>query len=206
MRMSASALRIPSMTKARTSAFPIAGEKCNLMFSRKKRSRCYEEGFPLGPCQKHSGMPLLLRASHKCDICGLTLCKENRDPSALEMLLTYSRCIFQDDVDDWSTEASHMRDVYGQAACTIAATAAKNSDEGLFFERTPELLGPREIRATWTPTVGHVERDAFTFPPAGLFWCDRETIWTDGVERAPLSSRAWYVSRGEDGSPSWSLP
>jgi hypothetical protein len=45
-------------------------------------------------------------------------------------------CIIQDDLDDWSREASRMAQIYSQAAFTICADAASSTDQGLFQERT----------------------------------------------------------------------
>jgi hypothetical protein len=52
--------------------------------------------------------------------------------------LTPPRCIIQDDPEDWQREAARMREVYSQAVCCIAASAAQNSDAGLFFNRDPQ--------------------------------------------------------------------
>lgn len=105
------------------------------------------------------------------------------------LLTLICSCIFQDNLDDWEGEASHMREVYSQAACTIAATAAKDSGEGLFFGRNPELLRPRRVYATWSPNrQENGELDSYL---PGEYWCDHYETWTDCVENAPLNSRAW---------------
>lgn len=84
-----------------------------------------------------------------------------------------------------------MGDIYSRAACTVAATAADDSDGGLFAERNPTLLRPRRIEATWTPNPDAMKNGKFAYPQAGLYWCDSELLWTEAVEWAPLNSRAW---------------
>lgn len=46
-----------------------------------------------------------------------------------------SLCIIQDDKDDWRRESRRMEDVFGSAYCTIAATSAKDSNEGFLCPR-----------------------------------------------------------------------
>lgn len=46
-----------------------------------------------------------------------------------------SLCIIQGSEVDWSKEAGLMSDVYQHAFCNIAATGARNSNGGLFFDR-----------------------------------------------------------------------
>jgi hypothetical protein len=45
-----------------------------------------------------------------------------------------SRCIIQDDPDDWRKEAGQMRNVYCNAVFCIAATAAIDGSTGLFVK------------------------------------------------------------------------
>ncbi|KAF2821373.1 HET-domain-containing protein [Ophiobolus disseminans] len=101
-----------------------------------------------------------------------------------------SLCIFQDNRADWSTESSRMSDIYRGAACTIAATAAENSDGGLFFERDPTPLRPLRVETTWAPNPD-VSNGEFTYPQAGEYMCDALEAWTYSVEEAPLNKRAW---------------
>jgi hypothetical protein len=84
-----------------------------------------------------------------------------------------------------------MKDVYSQAACTIAATAAKDSYEGLFFER--HLTSRRPLRVLITSDSDLATRDArlATFPSSGPYWFDYHDEWKTQVEEAPLNKRAW---------------
>jgi hypothetical protein len=46
-----------------------------------------------------------------------------------------SLCIIQDDPADWERESSSMADVYRNATCNIAASAAHDSNGGLYRDR-----------------------------------------------------------------------
>ena len=50
-----------------------------------------------------------------------------------------SLCIVQDDILDWEAESAAMASIYGHSFLTIAATAAQNSNEGLFAEQNPRM-------------------------------------------------------------------
>jgi hypothetical protein len=47
-------------------------------------------------------------------------------------------CIIQDSAEDWGVEALKMRNVYANAACTIAASGANDENEGLFHQKNSE--------------------------------------------------------------------
>jgi hypothetical protein len=85
--------------------------------------------------------------------------------------------------------------IYSQATCTIAATAAKDDDVGLFFDRSPTLLQPGHVEATWAPDPDMVENGYLTYPPAGSYWYDLHRLWTRAVKRTPLNSRAWMCHK-----------
>lgn len=87
----------------------------------------------------------------------------------------------QDSREDWSREALTMREVYKNALITIAATGAHNSMEGCFFERNPQSVKPLSVAA---------ELDVLG---KGQFYCLDREIWARGVEKSPLSRRAWVI-------------
>lgn len=62
--------------------------------------------------------------------------------------------IKQDDKDDWRREAGLMSAVYTNAVFNIAATAAENSTQGLFFERNPHSIQPTEVFPVWPEMHG----------------------------------------------------
>ncbi|KAF2845635.1 HET-domain-containing protein [Plenodomus tracheiphilus IPT5] len=109
----------------------------------------------------------------------------------IQYLWIDSMCIMQGDEADWSFEAARMSDVYAQAVCTIAATHSKDSKTGLFFERQPSLLQPLRIQAAPKTKTNIVDKESSIYPFEGSYWCDNAKIWTDGIEKANLSSRAW---------------
>ncbi|KAF7917649.1 uncharacterized protein EAE98_010065 [Botrytis deweyae] len=52
----------------------------------------------------------------------------------------YSLYIIQDDGDDWLKESALMGNVYGGFSLNIAATGARNGNDGLFFKRDLNLV------------------------------------------------------------------
>ncbi|KAH7083077.1 heterokaryon incompatibility protein-domain-containing protein [Paraphoma chrysanthemicola] len=104
----------------------------------------------------------------------------------LRFLWIDSLCIFQDDLHDWHIEAGSMKDVYGNAACCIGATAAHDSDTGLFFDRSPRSHEPCIVEATWTENK--------ELPPPGTYWCSFSCISSEeAIDAAPLNRRAWVA-------------
>jgi len=104
-----------------------------------------------------------------------------------------SLCIIQDDeaMGDWHTEASKMCQIYENALCTIAATAAAHSGEGLFFPRQADDGGPNsrsDKQARFSCSVnGSRLGDFFISTPAVGY---SETY--DGeIESSRWSTRAW---------------
>ena len=81
-----------------------------------------------------------------------------------------------------------MRDIYGNAACCIAATAAKDCNGGLFFDREPRGLEPVIVRATWSQDL-----QSPGFPPPGTYWCSFQWASPLDVDNAPLNQRAWVA-------------
>jgi hypothetical protein len=87
-----------------------------------------------------------------------------------------------------------MQTVYANAACTIAATAAKDSTQGLFFDRDPWLLRPRRLTTTWDPSALYGDEAGLThsaYPAAGQYWCDHTIAWMHSIDHAPLNKRGW---------------
>ena len=82
-----------------------------------------------------------------------------------------------------------MGNIYANAACTIAATAAKDSRGGLFHERSAKLLGPRRAdfdkQGSW-PEDMHTELCL-----TGSYVYDVHHLAQVCIERAPLNQRAW---------------
>ncbi|RDW56542.1 hypothetical protein BP6252_14113 [Coleophoma cylindrospora] len=96
-----------------------------------------------------------------------------------------SLCIIQAQptLEDWLLEAPRMADVYGNAFCNIAATAAKDGRTGLFSERQTTSILPLYVRFKNFNGVGEDEFvDALCINPDRL---------KSNVDEAPLNRRAW---------------
>ncbi|KAF5493186.1 hypothetical protein CGCF413_v010395 [Colletotrichum fructicola] len=79
-----------------------------------------------------------------------------------------SLCINQDHETDWETESARMCEVFKNAYCTIAATSARNSDEG-FLNEPVTVPDPK----SW--------REKF------------KADFQDAVENGVLNKRAWVL-------------
>jgi hypothetical protein len=114
-------------------------------------------------------------------------------------MLNHPRCIYQDNRKDWEIEASRMKDVYRNAAFCIAATAAKDGNHGLFYERDPRSVHPVKINMSWSMALHLLASkhtnggQGFMAPPpvgpylVGCHYFDTDTVIWD----APLNKRGW---------------
>lgn len=84
-----------------------------------------------------------------------------------------------------------MGDIYANAACTIAATAARNSSEGLFFGRIPESHVPRVLEFNFDNKTDWLKQKVSGFPLVGKYLCDALHLAQFCIELAPLNKRAW---------------
>lgn len=90
-------------------------------------------------------------------------------------------CILQDSVADWQHESSSMGKVYQGALYNIAATAASNSHEGCFRERSGSLVQPVTIQSNW---LDHPNGDYHIYDKCFKF---------NDLDLAPLLCRPWIV-------------
>jgi hypothetical protein len=97
----------------------------------------------------------------------------------IQYLWIDSLCIIQDDHDDWLNESMAMQNVYANGFCNIAATAAHDSSEGLFFDRNVQFLQPCFVDLPWMDTTG--------------MQCELldDEFWRESITDAPLNQRAW---------------
>ncbi|KAK0616661.1 heterokaryon incompatibility protein-domain-containing protein [Immersiella caudata] len=84
-----------------------------------------------------------------------------------------SLCIRQDSTEDWAIESSRMKNTYASAVVNIAASSAANSQDGLFFDRDPDLVSDRAF-------------------PADTYLCASHDKWTS-VDELPLNRRGWVM-------------
>lgn len=96
-------------------------------------------------------------------------------------------CILQDSREDWLTESARMADVYANSFLNIAATAAVDSQSGLF--QTPRRQVPEDVIDISTSWTGDLA--------AGQYVCYGTGIFESEVDRSPLCQRAWVVQERE---------
>lgn len=129
-----------------------------------------------------------------------------------------SMCIIQDDANDWLQESALMHKVYRESFLNISATAAENSDQGLYCHRDPQSLWENEINLN---IQGLPRRDSrrsgrkngAQFPEIDSALIQRLTIggnytedvtikrcllmdisiWESLVNQAPINRRGWVV-------------
>jgi hypothetical protein len=95
----------------------------------------------------------------------------------VQFLWIDSLCIIQDDKEDWQCESECMEKVFASAYCTIAATSARNSNEG-FLSR---------------PAKGFVRLvDNSTGTPFSVYACEVGDF-NDDVENGELNKRGWVL-------------
>ncbi|KAL2056500.1 hypothetical protein ABVK25_002894 [Lepraria finkii] len=96
-------------------------------------------------------------------------------------------CIIQDSREDWLTESASMADVYANSFLNIAATAAVDSQSGLF--QTPTRQVPEDVIDISTSWSGDLA--------AGQYVCYGMELFESEVDRSPLCQRAWVVQERE---------
>jgi hypothetical protein len=103
------------------------------------------------------------------------------DEFGIRYLWIDSLCILQDSDVDWRTESAIMGEIYQNAFCTLAATAAADGSRGLFSDRDPQRVLPCLI------SVVPVNQ------PKKLLRCMDTDDWVKNVNFAPLNSRSWVL-------------
>lgn len=96
-----------------------------------------------------------------------------------------SLCIIQDSIDDWYEQSRLMDHIYENGWCSIAATHAHNSSEGLFSNRNLlpySSAGPLRVATHWM--------SADELSPVFLI---EENPFFRHVGGSPLLKRAWVV-------------
>ena len=91
-------------------------------------------------------------------------------------------CIMQDSAEDWAAEAALMRNVYGGATITIAATSSSSTDCGIFKNRSISLP---ECRLEWRSS------DQMEFHD--LFLRSSSEFWDTTMKKEALNLRGWTL-------------
>jgi hypothetical protein len=81
--------------------------------------------------------------------------------------------------------------IYARAVCTISATASRNSDGGLFFDRNADGVIPRLIQFNFDRDAPWLKGKTNDFCLAGQYLCDVQRLTEKCIEGAPLNARAW---------------
>jgi hypothetical protein len=92
-------------------------------------------------------------------------------------------CIVQDDRDDWQVESAKMCEIYRNAYCTIAASAAASNGQGCFIEKHGSCLPTNGSRLA---VEENGRRSAIVLLPP-------RPSWKNQVLSSPLNSRAWVL-------------
>jgi hypothetical protein len=88
-----------------------------------------------------------------------------------------SLCIVQDDPDDWETQASMMGTIYKYASCNIAATWARDGNDGCFTTK-------REPRTITLYAGHHYARE---------YEVNSRLPYYEDIVEAPLNQRGWVT-------------
>lgn len=92
-------------------------------------------------------------------------------------------CIQQDSKEDWSREASKMRDVYAQSLLTVSASRSPSTTFGIFSERDAKT------DHCWI-NVGSENSKNKVYLRLG------SELWDDTLRSSPLSGRGWTLQEG----------
>ncbi|EXJ57659.1 uncharacterized protein A1O5_12449 [Cladophialophora psammophila CBS 110553] len=103
------------------------------------------------------------------------------DEFAVRYLWIDSLCIIQDSAEDWRQESANMGEIYQNAFCTLAATAAADGHRGFFSDRDPRMISPCSISV--------VPKNGENRP----FYCVDYEDWAKNVSRGPLNGRSWVL-------------
>ena len=91
-------------------------------------------------------------------------------------------CIVQDSAEDWAIEAALMKNVYGGATITIAATNSTSTDFGIFKNRS---ISPAECRLEWRSS----DQKEFHH----LFLRSSSEFWDTTMKQEALNTRGWTL-------------
>ncbi|KAI1474743.1 HET-domain-containing protein [Daldinia eschscholtzii] len=91
-------------------------------------------------------------------------------------------CIIQDSDEDWTREASRMREVYRGAVVTIAAACTSKTSEGIFRERAVST-GPK----CWIDWKNGDNNQSKVFLRLG------SELWDERMHQSILNTRGWVL-------------
>jgi hypothetical protein len=89
-----------------------------------------------------------------------------------------SLCIVQDDAEDWRHESSRIPTIFGGSSLSIAATSAKHSNEGCFFDRPEHFVCHANVLTKDLASPHDFVSDDY---------------FSEVLRDQPLSTRAWTL-------------
>ncbi|KAI9651276.1 hypothetical protein NHQ30_001314 [Ciborinia camelliae] len=102
-----------------------------------------------------------------------------------------SLCIIQDDADDWLKESALMANVYGGSSLNIAATGARDGNDGLFFNRDPNIVRAVNLMTPVEKQNGFGANES-NEENSKLAWvCVDGAMFHRACQNLPLFQRAW---------------
>ena len=100
----------------------------------------------------------------------------------LQFLWIDALSIMQDSAEDWAAEAARMKDVYGGATITIAATNSSSTDYGIFKNRS---ISPGACKLEW--------RSSDPMESHHVFLRSSSEFWDTTMKNEPLNTRGWTL-------------
>ncbi|KAG5770216.1 hypothetical protein H9Q72_002790 [Fusarium xylarioides] len=107
----------------------------------------------------------------------------------LRYLWIDSLCILQDSAQDWETESSKMGSIYGHAYINIAASSARDSSGGLFFDRDASNPKSQAIPVTLESAKDNISSRGIQ---PGRYYLMNQNLWGSAMAN-PLNARAWVM-------------
>jgi len=101
-----------------------------------------------------------------------------------------SLCIIQNNKADFLSESAQMYQIYRNSYCNISATAATDSEKGLFSNRKPHQLWEDDINLNVEGIPGQAQA-----PEQRIQTCriDNLLFWERNVDDAPVNRRGWVL-------------
>lgn len=100
----------------------------------------------------------------------------------LQFLWIDALSILQDSKEDWAAEAERMKDIYGGATITIAATNSTSADYGIFKTRK---ISPGACILKW--------RSSDQMESHNVFLRSSSEFWDTTMKSEPLNTRGWAL-------------
>ncbi|KAH6875259.1 heterokaryon incompatibility protein-domain-containing protein [Alternaria rosae] len=101
-----------------------------------------------------------------------------------------SLCIKQGDKEDWLAQSAHMGRIYKEAFLNLSATAATDSQQGLFTGHVPRITIGDEATLNIFGLPGATKASENFLRECAIFDL---SIWANRIENAPVNKRGWVL-------------